>query len=231
MVRMTETKKSAKKVLYIGGHGKVGLLAAPKLVDAGHDVTSLIRKEEQVTDIEKLGAKALVRDATELSVEDWAEIFTDFDVVVWGAGNGGRGGRDLTWAVDRDATLKTIDAVEKLASEGKNAPRYIEISYAGATKNDMPEEADPDFYPYVEAKKAVDKRLNETELDYLILGPTTLTEESARGVEKLPDELPNEDQRTSRELVAEIVTEVVSRDEVPASPLTFSDGDGSVADL
>ncbi|WCZ32539.1 NAD(P)-binding oxidoreductase [Corynebacterium massiliense] len=227
---MTDTTNT-QKVLYIGGHGKVGLLAAPKLVDAGHEVTSLIRKEEQVADIEKLGAKALLRDVTELSVDEWADILADFDVVVWGAGNGGRGGRELTWAVDRDAALKSIDAVEKLASEGKDAPRYLMISYAGATKNEMPEEKDPDFYPYVEAKKEVDNRLNATELDYLILGPAVLTEEPAGGVELVADEVAKEGQHTSRELVADVVTEMAGRETWPASPLSFIDGDGKVADI
>ena len=48
-------------VLIIGGHGKVGLLAAPKLVDKGFQVTSLIRNPDQVPAIESLGANALSR--------------------------------------------------------------------------------------------------------------------------------------------------------------------------
>ena len=95
---MTDTTTTArKKVLYIGGHGKVGLLAAPKLVDANLTVHSLIRNPDQVADVEALGATAVVRDLTELSVEDWVELLADYDVVVWGAGNGGRAGADVIW--------------------------------------------------------------------------------------------------------------------------------------
>lgn len=78
VAHMTDTTTTTcKKVLYIGGHGKVGLLAAPKLVDANLTVHSLIRNPDQVSDIEALGATAVVRDLTELSVEDWAELLAD----------------------------------------------------------------------------------------------------------------------------------------------------------
>lgn len=64
---MTLTKK---KVLYIGGHGKVGLLATPKMVKAGHSVHSLIRSESQVEEIENLGATAVLKDITKTSAQE-----------------------------------------------------------------------------------------------------------------------------------------------------------------
>ena len=89
-------------VLIIGGHGKVGLLAAPKLVDKGFQVTSLIRNPDQVPAIESLGASAVVQDVTTLDAAGWDDLLGRFDVVVWSAGNGGRGGQDVTYAVDRE---------------------------------------------------------------------------------------------------------------------------------
>lgn len=229
---MTDTTTTArKKVLYIGGHGKVGLLAAPKLVDANLTVRSLIRNPDQVSDIEALGATAVVRDLTELSVEDWAELLADYDVVVWGAGNGGRAGAEVTWAVDRDAALASIAGLEKLSAEGKNTPAYIMISYMGATENTT-DPADEKWYAYVESKKAVDNKLNSTDLTYLILGPAALTEEPSRGITVLDkDAERTANLTTSRELVAEVVTEVAGRESFPTSPLEFIDGDGSVKDI
>lgn len=229
---MTDTTTNArKKVLYIGGHGKVGLLAAPKLVDANLDVHSLIRNPNQVPDIEALGATPVLRDLTEISEEQWAELLGDYDVVVWGAGNGGRAGADVTWAVDRDAALASIAGMEKLAAEGKNAPVYIMISYMGATTNTT-DPADEAWYAYVESKKAVDKKLNSTDLNYLILGPAALTEEPSRGITVLDKDAERTGKlTTSRELVAEVVTEVAGRESFPASPLEFIDGDGSVKDI
>lgn len=229
---MTDTTTNArKKVLYIGGHGKVGLLAAPKLVDANLDVHSLIRNPNQVPDIEALDATPVLRDLTEISEEQWAELLGDYDVVVWGAGNGGRAGADVTWAVDRDAALASIAGMEKLAAEGKNAPAYIMISYMGATTNTT-DPADEAWYAYVESKKSVDKKLNSTDLNYLILGPAALTEEPSRGITVVEDnsELTG-DQHTSRDLVADVVAELASRETLPDSPLEFIDGEGSVKDI
>ncbi|WP_296131692.1 NAD(P)-binding oxidoreductase [uncultured Corynebacterium sp.] len=229
---MTDTTTNArKKVLYIGGHGKVGLLATPKLVDANLDVHSLIRNPNQVPDIEALDATPVLRDLTEISEEQWAELLGDYDVVVWGAGNGGRAGADVTWAVDRDAALASIAGMEKLAAEGKNAPAYIMISYMGATTNTT-DPADEAWYAYVESKKSVDKKLNSTDLNYLILGPAALTEEPSRGITVVEDnsELTG-DQHTSRDLVADVVAELASRETLPDSPLEFIDGEGSVKDI
>lgn len=229
---MTDTTTTArKKVLYIGGHGKVGLLAAPKLVDANLTVHSLIRNPDQVADIEALGATAVVRDLTELSVEDWAELLADYDVVVWGAGNGGRAGAEVTWAVDRDAALASIAGLEKLAEEGKHTPAYVMISYIGATENTT-DPSDESWYAYVESKKAVDNKLNLTDLNYLILGPAALTEKPSRGITVLDNGAERtSDMTTSRELVAEVVAEVARRDSFPASPLEFIDGDGDVKNI
>lgn len=137
-----------KKILYIGGHGKVGLLTAPKLVEAGHEVHSLIRNPEQKAEIEKLGATPVMADITEQTVDQWAELFAAYDAVVWGAGNGGRGGADLTWAVDRDGALATLDAMDKLQQEGKNVPAYVMISYVGSQVATT-DPADEKWYAYV----------------------------------------------------------------------------------
>ena len=54
---MTSTN-DGNKVLIIGGHGNVALLTAPRLVEKGASVTSLIRDPKQSSDIESAGAEA-----------------------------------------------------------------------------------------------------------------------------------------------------------------------------
>ena len=49
-------------IAIIGGHGKVALRLAPLLVEAGDEVTSWIRSQDQVEDIEQTGATAKVLD-------------------------------------------------------------------------------------------------------------------------------------------------------------------------
>ena len=42
------------RITIFGGHGKVALLLAPLLVEAGHEVTSVIRNPDHVSDVEAL---------------------------------------------------------------------------------------------------------------------------------------------------------------------------------
>ena len=105
------------------------------------------------------------------------------------------------------------------------------ISYMGATENTT-DPADEKWYAYVESKKAVDNKLNSTDLNYLILGPAALTEEHSQGITVLDSDAERtSDMTTSRELVAEVVAEVARRGSFPASPLEFIDGEGSVKDI
>ena len=104
----------SKKVLYIGGHGKIGLLTTPKLVEKGHEVHSLVRNPDYKAELENLGATPVIADITELSAADWAQLADGFDVVIWGAGNGGRGGADLTYAVDQDGAIAAVEGLETL---------------------------------------------------------------------------------------------------------------------
>ena len=219
-----------KKILYIGGHGKVGQLTTPKLVDAGHDVHSLIRNPEQKAEIEKLGATPVMADITEQTVGQWAELFAAYDAVVWGAGNGGRGGADLTWAVDRDGALATLDAMDKLQQEGKKVPAYVMISYVGSQEATT-DPADEKWYAYVESKKEVDNRLVQASYPHLILKPAMLTEEPAKGIEQIEDKMLKESLTSSRELVADVIVEALGRENLPESPLAFVDGDNSVSSI
>lgn len=218
---MTDTAN--KNVLIIGGHGNVAQLATPRLVSAGHDVTSLIRSPEQVPDIEALGSTPQVRDLTALRVEDWVELVKDMDVVIWTAGNGGRDGSSATYAIDRDGALTLIDA---LAQIGENAPRLLMVSYLGSLDHGVsPEDS---FYPYADAKETVDRRLLDSDLDFLILAPSRLTMEPAGGVEVVDNARPaDESSTTSRELVAMVLTEMAGRESLPQEKiLPFVDADG-----
>lgn len=218
---------NSTRVLLIGGHGKVALLATPMLIDASVQVTSMYRNPDHQAEIEALGASTLERDVTTLSVEDWAELLKDFDVVVWSAGNGGKSGADATYAIDRDAAIASIDGA---ASLGEKAPRYIMVSYVGSTSHTI--DPSDSFYAYAESKKAADEHLSSTDLDYLILAPAALTLDEVDGIEVIAD--TNEaaaGRSTSRILVAEVITEFVVRDFPQTRVLPFVDGNAAVSSI
>ncbi|HBO54994.1 MAG TPA: NAD-dependent dehydratase [Janibacter terrae] len=162
------------RIVLIGGHGKVALLLAPILVEQGHEVTSVIRNPDHAAEIEATGATARVADVEQLDVPGLAEVLEGHDAVVWSAGAGG-GDPQRTYAVDRDAAIRSIDAA---GSAGVR--RYVMVSYAGAGP-DHGVAPDNPFFAYAEAKAAADEHLRGTDLDWTVLGPSGLTLEPASG--------------------------------------------------
>ncbi|MGO1948027.1 MAG: SDR family oxidoreductase [Mycobacteriaceae bacterium] len=168
-------------IVIIGGHGKVALLAAPMLVEAGNTVTSVIRNRDQFSDVQEAGATPKVADVETMSTDEIAELVDGHDTVIWSAGAGG-GNPERTWAVDRDAAIRTINAAEEVG-----VSRFIMVSWSGSyLDHGVPE--DSGFYPYAESKAAADQHLIDSELDWTILGPSTLTDDRDRGgIEVLPE--------------------------------------------
>ena len=77
------------RIVILGGHGKVALLAAPLLESAGFAVDSVIRDPAQVPDIEQVGANPVVLDIEHASTAELAALFAGAAAVVFSAGAGG----------------------------------------------------------------------------------------------------------------------------------------------
>ena len=215
-----------RHVLVLGAGGNVSRHSVPKLVKEGHKVSALVRNPDHAQKLADDGATVIVRDLTTLDAEDWARLLTPFDTVVWSAGAGG-GSAELTYAVDRDAAMAMIDALEEL---GDYAPFLVMVSYAGAAEATA-EDDGGSWYAYVEAKKAVDQRLLGSNLSYQILGPTRLTDDAASGITVL-DGARDADSETPRELVADVIVESVGRGEAfDHNPIDFETGEGKVAEI
>lgn len=214
-------------VLVLGAGGNVSRHSVPKLVEAGHAVTALVRNPDHAKSLIDDGATVLIRDLTTLDEEGWARLLTPFDVVVWSAGAGG-GSAERTYAVDRDAAMGMIDALEEL---GEFAPFLVMVSYAGAANATAEEDDSNSWYAYVESKKAVDQRLLASELPYQILGPTKLTDDPSKGITLLDGPM-NADSETPRELVADVIVESVGRGEAfERNPIEFEGGTDPVGEI
>lgn len=156
------------RILVFGGHGRIALLLAPVLVERGDEVTGVIRNPAHVADVEAVGAKALVADVESMDVEALAEIIRGHDAVVWSAGAGG-GSPERTYAVDRDAAKRSMNAAERAGVR-----RYVMVSWLGSTADHgVPE--DDSFFPYADAKWAADEHLRASGLEGTILAPGALT--------------------------------------------------------
>jgi uncharacterized protein YbjT (DUF2867 family) len=162
------------RIVIIGGHGKVALHLARILTEQGDQVTSSIRNPDHADDIGATGAQPVVADIEHLDTGALADLLAGHDAVVFAAGAGG-GEPARTYAVDRDAAIRVIDAAGQ-----SGVRRFVMVSYFGAgPDHGVPE--DNSFYPYAEAKAAADAHLRATDLDWTVLGPSRLTLDPATG--------------------------------------------------
>lgn len=211
------------RVMIVGGHGKVALLATPLLVGDGQEVTSVIRSEDQAADIRELGATPLVADMESMNTAAMAERFRGSDVVVWSAGAGG-GDPTRTYAVDRDAAIRSMEA----AVEAR-VPRYVMVSYFGAgPDHGVPE--DNSFHPYAAAKAAADAALRASSLSWTILMPSRLTDDPGTG---RIDDGGGPSGTVARADVAEVIRRVVSAEPaaVAGQDIPFNNGELAIVDV
>lgn len=206
------------KIMIIGGHGKVALLAAPQLASGGHEVVSVVRRADQVADIEESLATALVSDVEQLDAEGTRELVRGCDAIIWAAGAGG-GSEDRTYAVDRDAAIRAMEA-----AVAENVSRFVMISYVGAGRDEVP--ADNPFHAYAQAKAQADEHLRGTDLNWTILGPGQLTLEEGSGRIEYGDHVTSGE--TSRANVAELAVGVVGRTDLGGVTINFRDGNIAV---
>ncbi|GAA1391306.1 NAD(P)-dependent oxidoreductase [Luteococcus peritonei] len=203
------------KVFVIGAHGKVALLAMPLLAEAGHEVSGAIRNPAHADDVAATGATPVVADVEALSTEQLTELLRGQDLVVWSAGAGG-GDPQRTYAVDRDAAIRSMDA-----AQAADVARYVMVSYFGAGP-DHGVSPDNSFHAYAEAKAAADEHLRGTELDWTILMPSRLTLEEPTG--QVDAEAASSGE-VSRGNVARMIAAVVEHPEGTARrEISFNDG-------
>ncbi|WP_308930230.1 SDR family oxidoreductase [Arthrobacter sp. SLBN-112] len=204
------------RIAIIGGHGKVALLLSALLTGEGHSVTSFIRNPDHAADVTETGAAPLILDVENAATTDIADALQGHDAVVWSAGAGG-GNPERTYAVDRDAAIRSIDAA---AQAGVN--RYVMVSYFGAGKDHGVPESNS-FFAYAEAKAAADEYLRGTELEWTILGPGALTDKPGTGLIDV-DPSPDGDRDTSRANTAIVAAAVLDLPQTAGRTIEFRDG-------
>lgn len=205
------------RVTIFGGHGKVALLLAPLLVEAGHEVQSVVRNPDHVDDVAATGATPVVSSVEAAGTPEITSLLEGQDAVVWSAGAGG-GNPERTMAVDRDAAIRSMDA-----AQAAGVRRYLMVSFSGAFPEHLVGDEDP-FRPYQDAKIVADDHLRASQLDWTILGPGTLTTDPGRRAVN-PDARFNDGDRASRELVAQVALAVLDDPRASRQTLVFGDGD------
>src|ERR1700736_6273572 len=114
------------RIAIVGGHGKVALHLARVVTDRGDQVTSIFRNPAHADDVAATGARPVVADIERLDTDALATLLAGHDAVVFSAGAGG-GKPARTYAVDRDAAIRVIDAAAQAGVK-----RFVMVSYFGA---------------------------------------------------------------------------------------------------
>ena len=159
------------RVVIAGGHGQIALKLEKALADRGDSPVGIVSNPDHVRDVEAAGAEAVVLDLEAAEVAAVADVVQGADAVVFAAGGGPNSGAARKETVDKGAAVLLADAAEQAGVR-----RYVMISSMDT------ETADPDsddvFQVYLRAKKAADDDLRTRDLDWTIVRPGRLTDES-----------------------------------------------------
>lgn len=206
------------KVAIAGGHGKIALRLTRMLRDDGHEVLSIIRKEEHSAEVKAAGARPVLCDLEQDDAEELAEAIGSVDAVVFAAGAGPGSGPERKWTVDYAGAVKLIDAAKL-----NTISRYLMVSAVGADPNAS---GDDTFAVYLRAKGKADEDLIRSGLEYTIVRPTRLTDDPGDGRVRVGEpsgSIPRDDVAA---VLATSLTESSTIDKV----FVVTDGDDPVAD-
>src|SRR4051795_2582374 len=166
-------------VAIAGGHGQIAMQLGQLMIEDGHRVLGIIRNPDQAGDLEALGMEAVIFDLEHDA--GLAAALGAVDAVVFAAGAGPGSGAERKLTMDRDGAVKLSDACKQ-----NGIGRYLMVSAMGAKPGVGGDEV---FQVYLRAKFEADEAVRASGLDFTILRPGGLTDESGTGAVALGEEL------------------------------------------
>src|SRR3712207_1825167 len=102
------------KVLVAGAHGKTARRLVRMLREDGHEVRGLVRREDQMPDVEADGAEPVLVDLEEEEVEGAVgRAVEGCDAIIFAAGAGPGSGAARKETMDYGGAAKLVEAAEK----------------------------------------------------------------------------------------------------------------------
>lgn len=157
-------------VLVAGSHGAVGRRVTDRLSESDHEVRAMVRKEEQLPEMESLGVDAVLADLR--NDDDVERAVRGCDAVIFAAGSGAGTGLDKTRAVDRDGAIRLVDA-----AQAEGADRFVMLSSMGAD----PTAEGGGMNVYYRCKGVADVHLHDSGLVHTVVRPGRLTDDEGTG--------------------------------------------------
>lgn len=161
-------------VFIIGIAGGTGSRVAGLLAKQGDVVSGLYRRPEQLAALHAIGANGTLGDVSTISEQELASAASGSEVLVFAAGAGAHDNDTMIDAVDSDGVRKAT-AAARLA--GISRLLLVSVFPEAWRERHMPKS----FEHYMAAKKRADVDLVRSELDWVILRPSALTDDPGTG--------------------------------------------------
>jgi uncharacterized protein YbjT (DUF2867 family) len=162
------------KVFIIGIAGETGSRVAALLAVRGDQVSGLCRRPEQIAALRAVGADAVLGNVATISEQELASAASGADVLVFTAGAGEQDDDSMIDAVDGDGVSKAIAAARLV---GISRLLLVSVFPEAWRGTDMPKS----FEHYMTVKKRADIELVHSGLDWVILRPSSLTDDPGTG--------------------------------------------------
>ena len=204
------------RVFIIGAAGKVGRFLVQGLAHGGHDAVALHRSPAQGEELRTLGATPVFGDLLALDPPGLAALMAGCETVVFTAGAGGKGGHEMTNAIDGRGLELAAAAAGQAAVR-----RFLLVSAFPEAARAKP--MSDTFENYMAVKKLADVHLAGTALDWVILRPGRLTDEPGTGMVRAGLAIPHGE--VPRADVAASLLELVERPAVNRVIIELTRGD------
>lgn len=225
------------RLLAVGATGKTGQTLLERLSETHHDVTGLIRNQEQENLVTQFGAKPLLGDLG----ADVSSLAEGFDAILFVAGSRGK---DVE-GIDYKGLAKMVDSALQ-----NNVKRFVYISSINIGKSQAEYVKEiKDFYKangeevpegllkmaeklgyktYLDMKTLAEEAIINSELNYTIIRAGLLTQDPGSGkVSVTPGKL-NAFGKVSRDNIAQCFIEALDCEKTYRKIYTVLDGDVSI---
>ncbi|MBQ4867384.1 SDR family oxidoreductase [Priestia megaterium] len=189
------------KVLVVGANGTTGKQVVEKVANSKqHEAYAMIRDEKQAGALKKLGANVVLADLE----QDVSDALRGMDAVIFAAGSGGHTGDKKTIAVDQNGAKNIIDE-----AKNQGVKRFVMLSSMGT---DAPEQGPEGLQLYLRAKAIADEYLKQSNLQYTIVRPGTLSNDQATGKIDINNDIEDKSQTIPRADVATVLVECLNEE-------------------
>lgn len=209
------------KVFIIGAAGKVGRRLVRRLAENGSVPLAMYRDPSQAESLAALGATPVAGDLLALDAVALAGLMEGCDALVFSAGAGGKGGEEMTNAIDGRGLELAVAAARQAGVR-----RFLLVSAfpeAGRGR-----QLSDTFENYMRVKKAADVHLAQSDLDWLIVRPGTLTDEPGHGKIQAGPAIPYGN--ISRDDLAATLAELLERPQLKRLIIELTQGDTPIAE-